>query len=114
MTRQSILIWAALFITLVLSWYTYQQEQAQELGKQVVLPTRVLSQQQAQQTAQQQFSASIINNAQPLQLSLRQSVQSQIDLFAVPKKAIQVAAAKKIQSPFKAPPPMAPPLPFQY
>ena len=114
MTRQSILIWAALLITLALSWHTYQQEQAQKLGKQVVLPTRVLSQQQAQQTAQQQFSASIINNAQPLQLSLRQSVQSQIDLFAVPKKAIQVAAAKKIQSPFKAPPPMAPPLPFQY
>lgn len=110
MTRQSMLIWAALLITLGLSWHTYQQEQSQKTGTQVVLPTRVLSQQQAQQ---QSFTP-IINHAQPLQLSARQSVQSQIDLFAVPKKAIQVAAAKKIQPPFKAPPPMAPPLPFQY
>ncbi len=110
MTRQSILIWAALLITLGLSWHTYQQEQAQKLGKQVVLPTHVLSHQQAQQ----QFSASIINNPQPLTLSARQSVQSQIDLFAVPKQAIQIAANKKTQPTFKAPPPMAPPLPFQY
>ena len=110
MTRQSILIWAALLITLALSWHTYQQEQAQKLGKQVVLPTRVLSQQQAQQ----QSFAPIINNAQPLTLSARQSVQSQIDLFAVPNQAIQIAATKKTQPASKAPPPSAPPLPFQY
>ena len=114
MTRQSILIWVALLITLALSWHTYQQEQSQETGTKLVLPTRVLSQQSSQQQAQQQFSASIINDAQPLQLSARQSVQSQIDLFAVPKQAIQVTATKKIQPAFKAPPPMAPPLPFQY
>ena len=110
MTRQSILIWAAFLITLALSWHTYQQEQAQKLGKQMVLPTRVLSLQQAQQ----QSFAPIINNAQPLKLSARQSVQSQTDLFAVPKQAIQIAATKKTQPAFKAPPPLAPPLPFKY
>ena len=109
MTRQSILIWAALLITLGLSWHTYQQDKSHKNNTEVVLPTRVLFQQQGQQ----QSSAPIINNAQPLTLSARQSVQSQVDLFSVPKQPIQ-AATKKIQPAFKAPPPLAPPLPFQY
>ena len=41
-------------------------------------------------------------------------MQSQVDLFALPKQAIQAAAKTKIQPAFKAPPPVAPPLPFQY
>ena len=110
MTRQSILIWAALLITLGLSWHTYQQDKSHKNDTEVVLPTRVLSLQQVQQ----QSLAPIINNAQPLELSARQSVQSQIDLFSVPKQPIQAAATKKTQQPLKAPAPMAPPLPFQY
>ena len=109
MTRQSILIWAALIITLAISWDIYQQDKSHKNDSEVVLPTRVLSLQQAQQ----QSTAPIINNAQPLTLSARQSVQSQVDLFAVPKQAIQ-AATKKIQQPLKALQPMAPTLPFQY
>ncbi|MES2501715.1 MAG: hypothetical protein V4545_03840 [Pseudomonadota bacterium] len=104
MTRQSILIWAALLITLWLSWDIYQQDKAHKNDTQMVLPTRVLSQQPVMHTA----------NEPTLRLSARQSVQSQLDLFAVPKQAIQVSATKKIQPAFKAPPPMAPPLPFQY
>ena len=69
MTRQSILIWVALLITLALSWHTYQQEQLQENGTKVVLPTRVLSQQQVMHTASEPT----------LRLSARQSVQSQLD-----------------------------------
>lgn len=49
MTRQSILIWAALLITLALSWHTYQQDKSHKNETEVVLPTRVLFQQQAQQ-----------------------------------------------------------------
>ena len=109
MTRQSILIWAAFLITLALSWHTYQQDKSHKNDSEVVLPTRVISLQQAQQ----QLLAPIINNAQSLTLSARQSVQSQVDLFSVPKQPIQ-AATKKIQQPLKAPAPMAPPLPFQY
>ena len=54
MTRQSLLIWGALIITVWLSWNTYQQEQLQPAGSAVVMPTRVISQQALQLQAQQQ------------------------------------------------------------
>ena len=76
----------------------------------MVLLTRVLSLQQIQQ----QLSEPIINNAQPLRLTARQSMQSDVDLFAVPKQVVQVTAKKIIQKPLKATQPLAPPLPFQY
>ena len=92
MTRQSILIWAALLITLGLSWHTYQQDKSHKNDTEVVLLTRVLSLQQIQQ----QLSEPIINNAQPLRLTARQSMQSEVDLFAVPKQVVQVTAKKII------------------
>lgn len=124
MTRQSLLIWGGLIITVWLSWNTYQQEQSQLASSAVVMQTRIISQQASQHTsqqalqlqAQQQASTQAIqtSSAQSLQLSARQSVISQIDLFAAPKQMIEEAPAKNLQQALKAPPPTAPPLPFKY
>ena len=108
MTRKSILLWGVLLITLWLSWHTYQQEQSQKNSLKTVLPTRIMPQQHG--------SALMVNqtSAQPLQLSMRQSVVSQVDLFTAIKPITKELSFKNSQQPLKIPPPTAPPLPFKY
>lgn len=108
MTRQSIMIWAALLITLGLSWNIYQQEPSQETSKPVVVPARLFS----QQLAPTQIANAVSDP--PLKLSERQSIQSQVDLFALPKQMIQAATSKQSKQPVNAVPIVAPALPFRY
>jgi len=112
MTRQSLFIWGALLVTMWLSWDSYQHQQLQENSAKLVLPTRVLSPQQTQQQAVNQ-KVSVAGDSSTLQLSIRQAMPSQIDLFAAPKQIVEIPT-KTPRQPVQAALPIAPPLPFKF
>jgi hypothetical protein len=98
MTRKNILLLSALLVTLWLTWRTHEQEQAVALAA----PTRELPANAAPNMASQ---------SDQLVLSAREIAPSQTNLFDTPPIPVQAPSKQVV---YKAPPPMAPPLPFKY
>jgi hypothetical protein len=98
MTRKNILLFGALLVTLWLTWRTHEQEQTIALAA----PTRELPAKAAPNMALQ---------PEQLVLSAREIAPSQVNLFDAPVVPVQ---APRKQVVYKAPPPVAPPLPFKY
>jgi hypothetical protein len=101
-TQHNKWIWIALLITLLLSW-----EALRHPSNEISQPTRQLSNVQMARLTMQQTSQA----PQELHLQERTLLESQYDLFAVP---FVPAPINKKALVTKAPPPQAPPLPFQY
>jgi hypothetical protein len=99
MTKRNLILFSALLVTLWLTWRTHEQAQTIALAG----PTRELEVNVLPNKAPQPISQ--------LVLSDREIAPSQNNLFDTP--AVPVQAPSK-QAVYKAPPPMAPPLPFKY
>lgn len=98
--KRNLILLSALFVTLWLTWRSYQQDHVIEISQ----PTRVLN--IAQNDAQQRTG-----KADQLILKQRDSSASIDNLFSIPPR--KVLPQIKIST-IKAPPAVAPALPFKY
>lgn len=98
--KRNLLLLSALFVTLWLTWRSYQQEHAIEISQ----PTRVLTHLQNEPQQRAGKEAQLILKPRDLSASVE-------NLFSIPP--IKVLPQTK-NALIKAPPPVAPALPFKY
>ncbi len=108
MSRKNLILLSALLVTIWLTWQSYHQENQQTAlalinPEKIALPTRTLNAAQALPL--------LDSNAIALVLSARDFSASTVNLFATPPVAASIPIKKTV---YKAPPPVAPPLPFKY